>query len=125
MSLNRFLLAALSASLPHTIDADEYMVANSVVPTVGPAGVLIGVGVGTGLRLMLGQVMPDYSANAILFVVVAGGFVLSASLALRIPRRRLGPGRTSSPTASRATSSPGSSRRCGICASAARPASGC
>ena len=42
MSLNRFLLAALSASLPHTIDADEYMVANSVVPTVGPAGVLVG-----------------------------------------------------------------------------------
>ena len=38
MSLNRFLLAALSASLPHTIDAGEYMVANSVVPTVGPAG---------------------------------------------------------------------------------------
>ena len=48
MSLNRFLLAALSASLPHTIDADEYMVANSVVPTVGPAGVLVGAGVGTG-----------------------------------------------------------------------------
>ena len=38
MSLNRFLLAALSASLPHTIDSSEYMVANSVVPTVGPRG---------------------------------------------------------------------------------------
>ena len=35
--------------------------------------------------------MPDYSANAILFVVAAAGFVLSASLALRIPRRQLGP----------------------------------
>ena len=91
MSLNRFLLAALSASLPHTIDEDEYMVANSVVPTVGPAGVLIGVAVGTSLRLILGQVMPDYQANAILFVVAAAGFVLSASLALRIPRRQLGP----------------------------------
>ena len=54
MSLNRFLLAALSASLPHTIDSSEYMVANSVVPTVGPAGVLIGAGVGTALRLVLG-----------------------------------------------------------------------
>jgi MFS family permease len=91
MSLNRFLLAALSASLPHTIDPTEYLVANSVVPTVGPAGVLIGVGVGTVLRLILGQVMPDYRANAILFVVVACGFVLSASLALRIPRHQLGP----------------------------------
>jgi MFS family permease len=91
MSLNRFLLAALSASLPHTIDEDEYMVANSVVPTVGPAGALVGAGVGTGLRLLLGRSMPDYSANAVLFAVVAAGFVLSACLALRIPRRRLGP----------------------------------
>jgi len=91
MSLNRFLLAALSASLPHTIDSAEYMVANSVVPTVGPAGVLVGAGVATGLRLGLGAIMRDYSANAILFLVAAAGFVLSAGLALLIPRRQLGP----------------------------------
>jgi len=91
MSLNRFLLAALSASLPHTIDATEYMAANSVVPTVGPAGVLLGAGVGTGLRLLLGTVMPDYSANAILFLVAGTGFLLSSGLALRIPRTQLGP----------------------------------
>ncbi len=97
MSLNRFLLAALSASLPHTIDAEEYMVANAVVPTVGPAGILIGAGVGTTLRLILGRVMPDYSANAILFVVAAAGFVLSASLALRIPRGQLGPDEVAPP----------------------------
>jgi MFS family permease len=35
--------------------------------------------------------MPDYRANAILFVVAAAGFVLSAGLALWIPRRQLGP----------------------------------
>jgi MFS family permease len=91
MSLNRFLLAALSAALPHTIDADEYMVANSVVPTVGPAGALIGVGVGTALRVILGGSLPDYYANAILFAVAAVGFVLTVCLALRIPRRQLGP----------------------------------
>jgi MFS family permease len=91
MSLNRFLLAALSSALPHTIDPDEYMVANSVVPTVGPAGALIGVGVGTVLRLILGSNLPDYSANAVLFAVAGAGFVLSASLALRIPRNQLGP----------------------------------
>ncbi len=90
-SLNRFLLAALSASLPHTIDQSEYMVANSVVPTVGPAGVLVGVGVGTAVRLVLGTVMPDHVANAILFVVAAAGFMVSAGLALRIPRHQLGP----------------------------------
>ena len=91
ISLNRFLLAALSASLPHTIDSSEYMVANSVVPTVGPAGVLIGAGLATAVRLVLGTVMPDYVANAILFVVAAAGYVVSAALALRIPRHQLGP----------------------------------
>jgi MFS family permease len=91
MSLNRFLLAALSASLPHTIDPHEYMVANSVVPTVGPAGLLIGVAVATPLRLILGHVMTDYQANAILFLIATVGFVLSAVLALSIPRRQLGP----------------------------------
>jgi MFS family permease len=91
MSLNRFLLAALSASLPHTIDAGEYLVANSVVPIVGPAGLLIGVAVAAPLRLILGHVMPDHRANAILFLVAAVGFVVSAGLALLIPRRQLGP----------------------------------
>ena len=91
MSLNRFLLAALSASLPHTIDPHEYMVANSVVPTVGPAGLLIGVALATPLRLILGHVMTDYQANAILFLIATVGFVLSAVLALSIPRRQLVP----------------------------------
>ena len=91
MSLNRFLLAALSASLPHTIEPDEYMVANSIVPTVGPAGLLVGVALATPLRLILGHVMPDYRANAILFLIATVGFVLSAVLALSIPHRQLGP----------------------------------
>jgi hypothetical protein len=67
------------------------MVANSVVPVVGPVGLLIGVAVATPLRLILGQVMPDYRANAVLFVVAAAGFALSVGLALWIPRRQLGP----------------------------------
>jgi MFS family permease len=99
MSINRFLLAALSAALPHTIDPAEYMIANSVVPTLGPAGLLIGVAVATPLRLILGHVMPDYRANAILFLIAFAGFALSAILALRIPRRQLGPDQISAPKA--------------------------
>lgn len=91
MSLNRFVLAALSAALPHTIDHDEYLIANSVVPTIGPAGVLVGAGVATALRLVLGGEIPAYQADAVLFAVAAAGFILSASLALRIPRGQLGP----------------------------------
>ncbi len=91
MSLNRFLLAALSAALPHTIDSSEYMVANSVMPTIGPLGTVIGVGLGTSLRLVLGGALPAYVADGVLFTTAAAGFVFSASLALRIGRRQLGP----------------------------------
>lgn len=91
MSLNRFLLAALSAALPHTIDAGEYMVANSVMPTIGPLGTVVGVGLGTTLRVVLGNQMPDYQANAVLFCVAAAGWLISVVLALRIPRQALGP----------------------------------
>ena len=92
MSLNRFLLAALSASLPHTIDAERVHGGQR-----GGAHRRAGWGADRCWRGhqsaadRSGQVMPDYSANAILFVVAAAGFVLSASLALRIPRRQLGP----------------------------------
>ena len=123
MSLNRFLLAALSASLPHTIDPHEYMVANSVVPTVGPAGLLIGVALATPLRLILGHVMTDYQANAILFLIATVGFVLSAVLALSIPRRQLGPDTVA--TRGCATWSPVSSRPSRICVRSAPPVSGC
>lgn len=91
MSLNRFLLAALSAALPHTIDSREYLVANAVVPTIGPAGALVGAGIATTLRLVLGSVMPDHRANAVLFALAGVGFLTSALLALRIARYRLGP----------------------------------
>ncbi|HEY5785457.1 MAG TPA: MFS transporter [Microlunatus sp.] len=91
MSLNRFLLAALSAALPHTIDAGEYMVANSVMPTIGPLGTVVGVGLGTTLRVVLGNQMPDYRANAVLFTLAGIGWLVSMALALRIPRHALGP----------------------------------
>ncbi|QGN34558.1 MFS transporter [Microlunatus sp. Gsoil 973] len=91
MSFNRFLLAALSASLPHTITPEEYLVANSVVPTIGPAAVIIGGGAATGLRLLLSNRVPTSTADAVLFALATCGFMISAALSLRIGRRLLGP----------------------------------
>ncbi|SDS73718.1 MFS transporter [Microlunatus soli] len=91
MSLNRFLLAALSASLPHTVEPEEYLVANSVVPTVGPAAVIIGGGLATGIRLVLSGRVPASTADGVLFALAACGFAVSALLSLRMGRRVLGP----------------------------------
>lgn len=91
MSINRFLLAGLSAALPHTIDPEEYLVANSVMPAIGPAGVVIGAGVAIGIRAGLGPVIGATPADALIFTVCAVGFTISVLLGLRIPRDALGP----------------------------------
>ncbi|MFX4271644.1 MFS transporter [Propionibacteriaceae bacterium Y1685] len=101
MSLNRFVLAALAASLPHTIDPDEYMVANSVMPTIGPVGTVIGAGIGFAAKLLLGGQLSSSHTDGILFGVAAIGYVVSAGLARRIPRDALGPDGTSPATRAR------------------------
>ncbi|MDU4680903.1 MAG: MFS transporter, partial [Cutibacterium avidum] len=42
MSLNRFLLTALVAGLEYTIDKRDYLTASSIMPTIGPLGLMIG-----------------------------------------------------------------------------------
>lgn len=91
MSLNRFLLAGLTAGLAHTVDEEEYLVANSVMPTVGPAGVLVGAAVALGMRLLLTPAWETYQADALIFVVAGLGFVASVLLVLRLARFDLGP----------------------------------
>ncbi len=103
MSLNRFMLAALSASLPHTIEPDEYLSANTIMPVIGPVGVVVGGAVALGIRQVLaGDVLAlldpawarpllAYQADALVFVVAAGGFTVAAVIAAGFPRRSLGP----------------------------------
>lgn len=104
MSVNRFLLAGLSAALPHTINPDEYLIANSVMPTVGPAGVIFGAGVAAGTRLGLGPVIGTTAADATVFAIAALGFVVSVVLALRIGRHQLGPDEVRAPRANEVVS---------------------
>ncbi|MGJ3508417.1 MFS transporter [Enemella sp. A6] len=91
MSLNRFLMAGLGASLAHTVDDDEYLLANSVISPVGPLGVVIGAAVAAALRLGLDGILPSYQADAFIFIAAAIGFALSALVATRFEPDALGP----------------------------------
>ncbi|MDO5286374.1 MAG: MFS transporter, partial [Actinomycetia bacterium] len=91
LSLNRFVMATISAALPHTIEPEEYLSANTLMPRVGPLGVLIGGGVVLGLRSSVGQVWETYQADALSFAVAATGFGTAAFLASRFARPELGP----------------------------------
>jgi len=91
LSANRFLLAAISAAMAHTINPDEYLSANTVMPLVGPVGAVIGGGVVFGSRFILGRWLPTYEADAFAFLLASIGFATSAFLASRFSRTALGP----------------------------------
>nr|WP_108871101.1 MFS transporter [Tessaracoccus timonensis] len=91
LSLNRFMLAGLSAGMHHTVSPREYLSASSIIPMVGPLGVVVGGAVGLGIRLVLGRFVPTHVADAVIFVVAAAVFVWSALAATTFSRGALGP----------------------------------
>ena len=92
MSLNRFLMAALTAGLPYTIDKGEYLTASSIMPMVGPFGVLVGGGIAFGLRRGLSpHYMQAHHADALVFICAFVLFVVSVILAMRFTKHELGP----------------------------------
>ncbi|MFC5281716.1 MFS transporter [Arcanobacterium canis] len=53
LGMNRFLLAGLSAALPHTLPLRLYLIANSITPTLGSLMAALGGGIGALLALTL------------------------------------------------------------------------
>jgi MFS family permease len=90
-SMNRFLLAGLSAALPHVVLREELVLANAVTPTAGTIAFLVGVAVGTGLRRITFPGSDDVVVTVVIICFAAVGYLAAAGLALRIPRDRLGP----------------------------------
>ncbi len=88
LSVNRFFLTALGAGLPHVVPADELVMANAVTPTSGTLAALAG----GGLAYLLRSRLPSGDrADAAVLLVTAVVYLLSALLALRMPRALLGP----------------------------------
>lgn len=88
LSVNRFLLSAFSASLPHVVPRSHLLTANALVPTLGSIAAGVGGAVGFVTRLAL----PDgraQDAGALAFAAVAFG--ASSLLATRFDRSALGP----------------------------------
>lgn len=81
-SVNRFLLAGLSASLPHVVSRELLVTANAVSPTCGTLAYLCGIAFG-------GAVHALWHSDGIVIVVAAVSYLLSALLASRLPN--LGP----------------------------------
>ena len=88
LGVNRFILAALSASLPHVVQGRELVTANAIAPTAGTmasvlgglTGVLLNDAVGGGTR---GSVCVLAGCIAV--------YIIAASIGSRLQRQQLGP----------------------------------
>jgi hypothetical protein len=89
LSVNRFLLAALSAALPHVVSPDDLVTANAVTPTAGTMAFLVGLAGGAGTRPLLERAGLDGDVGVL--VLAALMYAVAGALALRIPPALLGP----------------------------------
>ncbi|HEX5535203.1 MAG TPA: MFS transporter [Actinomycetales bacterium] len=88
LSVNRFFLAGLGASLPHVVPERQLVMANSLTPTAGTMALMAGAAAGYGMRALFGA--GDSTDGAI---IVVGGlaYLLSALAASRMRIDLLGP----------------------------------
>ena len=88
ISINRFFLAALSASLPHVVGRETLVTANALSTTSGTVVALLGGGIALGLRGLVGSGNTGY---ALIALGSALGYAASASAATGFGRDLLGP----------------------------------
>ena len=89
--INRLILAALSAGLPLLIDAKSLITANAIAVTGGAVLVVIGGGIGVGVRALVdGAAIADH-ADALLILLAATGYFIAALLAGRLKKQEVGP----------------------------------
>ena len=89
--INRLILAALSAGLPLLVDTKSLITANAIAVTGGSVLVVIGGGIGVGVRALVdGAAIADH-ADALLIVLAAAGYLIAALLTGRLQKNEIGP----------------------------------
>ena len=90
--INRLILAALSAGLPLLVETKSLITANAIAVTGGSVLVVIGGGIGVGVRALVdGAAIADH-ADALLIVLAAMGYFIAALLTTRLLKFEIGPG---------------------------------
>lgn len=84
-AVNRFVLAGLSASLPHVVGPGQLVTANALFPTAGTLAATVGGGLAFVVRLLASD------SNAVVVLLGAGLYLCSALVSLRLAVGLLGP----------------------------------
>jgi MFS family permease len=88
VSVSRFFLSALSASLPHVVDDDDLVTTNALSTTAGAVATTAGGAVAVGARALIGD---GNSAYALVAVIAAGIYLIAALVPRPFGADELGP----------------------------------
>ena len=88
LGIGRFVLAGLSASLPHVVQGRDLVTANALTPTAGTIMAAVGGVAGVALRGIVGG---DDVGSAVVLAAAAACYALAAGIAVLIAVDRLGP----------------------------------
>ena len=89
--VNRLILAGLSAGIPLMTTPQSLISANAIAVTGGSVWVVLGGGVGLGIRRLLDTFASADHADAIIVLVGACGFFAAALLTALLKRDEIGP----------------------------------
>ncbi|WP_326598041.1 MFS transporter [Streptomyces sp. NBC_01803] len=93
-AVNRFILSGLSAGLPHVVDTERLVVANSLSPTAGTLASTIGGGTAFAVQILAHS---EGVENALALLLAAGVYGVAGLAALRMAPDLLGPDEGTAP----------------------------
>jgi hypothetical protein len=89
--VNRLILAGLSAGIPLMIESKSLISANALAVTGGSVWVVLGGGIGLGMRSLLDSVTNADSADAYIILLGAIGYLTAALFASSLKKDEIGP----------------------------------
>lgn len=89
--VNRLILAGLSAGIPLMIESKSLISANALAVTGGSVWVVLGGGIGLGMRSILDSVTNADSADGYIILLGAIGYLTTSLLALNLKKDEIGP----------------------------------
>jgi len=89
--VNRLILSGLSAGLPLLVKKEELIAANALAVTGGTIWVVIGGGIGIGIKNLLSQNSDADFADAVVILIAAVGFLTAALACFRLNKYEIGP----------------------------------
>jgi hypothetical protein len=89
--VNRLILSGLSAGLPLLVKREELIAANALAVTGGTIWVVIGGGIGIGIKNLLSQSSDADFADAVVILIASLGFLTAALACFRLNKYEIGP----------------------------------